>query len=131
MIKTVQAFFDTMSAKDVEGMRGIFAAQARFHVLSDRDGKPVATTFTGEDFLKNVAATQEALRERMWSPEVRIRGRLATVWTPYDFWRDGAFSHCGVDAFDLIKTDGAWKIAGGGYTVERKCDPSPLGPLKQ
>jgi hypothetical protein len=36
----------------------------------------------------------------------------------------------GVDAFDL-KTDEGWRIAGGAYTVESKCEPSPLGPLKQ
>jgi hypothetical protein len=131
VLKTVQGFFDGIASKDVEGIRRLFAPQARFHVLSERDGKPTATTFTGEEFLKNLAGTQEELLERMWTPEVKIRGALATVWTPYDFWRDGKFSHCGVDAFDLIKTDGAWKIAGGGYTVERKCDPSPLGPLKQ
>ena len=34
-------------------------------------------------------------------------------------------------AFDLIKTEEGWKIAGGTYTVESKCEPSPLGPLKQ
>jgi serine/threonine protein kinase len=48
----------------------------------------------------------------------------------YDFWRDGSYSHCGVDAFDLIKVDGQWRIAGGMYTVEAACEPSPLGPLK-
>ncbi len=131
VLKTVQSFFDGIAAKDVEAVRDIFAAQSRFHVLSDRDGKPTATTFTGEEFLKNLAGTQGALLERMWNPEVKIRGRLATVWTPYDFWRDGVFSHCGVDAFDLIKTGEGRKLAGGAYTVERQCDPSPLGPLKQ
>jgi hypothetical protein len=60
-----------------------------------------------------------------------MQGRIATVWAPYDFWIDGKFSHCGVDAFDLIKTDKGWRIAGGAYTVELKCEPSPLGPLKQ
>ena len=25
----------------------------------------------------------------------------------------------------------AYKVAGGVYTVESKCEPSPLGPLKQ
>ena len=72
-----------------------------------------------------------AVRERMWNPEVRIRGAIATIWTPYDFWTDGKFSHCGIDAFDLVKTDEGWKISGGGYTIEAQCDPSPLGPLKQ
>jgi hypothetical protein len=60
-----------------------------------------------------------------------MQGRIATVWAPYDFWIDGKFSHCGVDAFDLIKTDKGSRIAGGAYTVELKCEPSPLGPLKQ
>ena len=37
----------------------------------------------------------------------------------------------GINAFDLVKTAEGWKIAGGIYTVESKCEPSPLGPLKQ
>ena len=60
-----------------------------------------------------------------------VHGLIATVWAPYDFWIDGKLSHCGIDAFDLIKTEDGWKIAGGVYTVESNCAPSPLGPLKQ
>ena len=56
------------------------------------------------------------MRERIWNPEVRVNGLIATVWAPYDFWIDGKFSHCGVDQFDLIKTEEGWKIAGGVYT---------------
>jgi hypothetical protein len=67
----------------------------------------------------------------MWNPEVRVHGPIASVWTAYDFWVDGKFSHCGVDVFDLVKTAEGWKISGGAYTVERTgCAPSPLGPLK-
>jgi len=69
---------------------------------------------------------QATVRERMWNPEVRIRGFIASVWTPYDFWSDGKFSHCGVDAFNLIKTDEGWRIAGGTYTVERECEPESV-----
>ena len=50
---------------------------------------------------------------------------IATVWTPYDFWIDGKFSHCGIDAFDLVKTDEGWKIAGGSYTLEDKVRAEP------
>jgi len=53
------------------------------------------------------------------------------VWAPYDFWIDGKLSHCGTDAFDLIKTEDGWKIAGGVYTLESNCATSPLGPPKQ
>ena len=46
-------------------------------------------------------------------------------------WTGGTFSHCGVDAFDPIRTTEGWKIAGGALTIEAQCEPSPLGPLKQ
>jgi hypothetical protein len=129
-LKAVQAFFDTMAAKDVEGARRLLMPRGAFHAMRERDGKPVIRAFTTEEYLKDLAGMKPSVRERMWSPEVRIRGAIAAVWTPYDFWIDGKFSHCGIDAFDLIKTDEGWKLAGGAYTVEAKCDPSPLGPLK-
>ena len=50
---------------------------------------------------------------------------------PYDFWIDGKYSHCGIDAFDLVKTSEGWKISGGVFTTQATCAPSPLGPLKQ
>jgi len=46
---------------------------------------------------------------------------IAVVWTPYEFHVNGEFSHCGVDAFSLVRIDGQWKIAGIVYTVEREC----------
>ena len=131
VLKTVQAFFDTMAAKDVEGTRRMLMPRGAFHAMPEQDGKPVSRAFTTEEYLKDLAGMKPAVRERMWNPEVRIRGAIATVWTPYDFWVDGKFSHCGIDAFDLVKTDEGWKMAGGVYTKEAKCEPSPLGPLKQ
>jgi hypothetical protein len=41
---------------------------------------------------------------------------------------DGKFSHCGVDAITLVRTDAGWRIASFVYTVEETgCAPSPLG----
>jgi uncharacterized protein (TIGR02246 family) len=62
-------------------------------------------------------------RERYWDPVVHVRGRLAAVWTPYEFWVDGKTTHCGVDAFDLTKEGDRWRIAHVMYTVEPSaCD---------
>ena len=131
VLHVVQAFFDTMTAKDVNLAREILMPQGRFHAANLRgDGRP-DRSFAVEEYLADLQASKQAMRERIWNPEVRIQGRIATVWAPYDFWIDGKFSHCGVDAFDLIKTEKGWKIAGGAYTLEAKCEPSPLGPLKQ
>jgi hypothetical protein len=131
VLKTVQAFFDTMTAKDVDGARRILQPQGRFHAMRMRDGKPDVRAFANEEYFADLQASKQQMRERIWNPEVRVHGLIATVTAPYDFWIDGKFSHCGVDAFDLIKTEDGWKLAGGVYTVESKCEPSPLGPLKQ
>jgi hypothetical protein len=35
---------------------------------------------------------------------------MATAWTPYNFYFNGKFSHCGVNNFVLVKQDNGWKI---------------------
>ena len=56
------------------------------------------------------APAGDVWNERIWDPEVRIDGDVAQVWAYYTFHRNGAFSHCGVDAFMLLKVGGEWKI---------------------
>jgi hypothetical protein len=57
-------------------------------------------------------------RERYWSPTVLVRGGIAVVWAPYEFWIDGRTSHCGIDVFDFVKIDGAWRVSNAMWTVE-------------
>jgi len=127
VLKVVQAFFDTMTGRDIDGAREILVPQGRFHAMrTGAEPRPLSN----EEYLAQLQASKQTMRERIWNPDVRVHGSIATMWAPYDFWIDGKFSHCGVDAFDLIRTDKGWKIAGGVYTLESKCEPSPLGPLK-
>ena len=74
-------------------------------------------------------------RERYWDPVVHVRGSIAVVWTPYEFWRDGKSSHCGVDVFELAREDGRWRIGNMMWTVEpdacqamRPADQSRIRP---
>ena len=74
-------------------------------------------------------------KERYWDPVVHVRGSLAVVWTPYEFWRDGKTSHCGIDVFEMFKEQGTWRIGNMMWTVEpdacpalRPGDPSRLRP---
>jgi hypothetical protein len=133
VLAAVQKFFDTMAAGDVPAGRAGSIPEGRFFSL--RTGQPGAPptlrSFTNQESYDRMASDKRKLQERMWNPEVRIHGPIAVVWTAYDFWIDGKFSHCGVDAFNLVKTPDGWKLAGGLYTVEPNgCSPSPLGPLK-
>jgi hypothetical protein len=44
--------------------------------------------------------------------EIRMDGSLATVWAYYDFFAGDRFSHCGYDAFQLLKSQSEWKVVG-------------------
>jgi hypothetical protein len=131
VLKVVQIFFDTMTARDVEGARKVLVPQGRFHAMDMRQPKSDPQSFTNEEYFARLQQSKRTSRERIWNPDVRVHGLIATVWAPYDLWVDGKYSHCGVDVFDLIKTDEGWKIAGGAFTMEAKCEPSPLGSPKQ
>ena len=78
-----------------------------------------------------------AHRERYWSPTVLVRGGIAVVWAPYEFWLDGKTSHCGIDVFDFVKSNGEWRVANSMWTVEpgacselRPADASSIRPGK-
>jgi hypothetical protein len=51
-----------------------------------------------------------AADERISFETIRIDGPLAIVWTPYKFYFNGQFSHCGVNSFHLVRLNGSWKI---------------------
>ncbi len=129
VLAVVQRFFDADAAKDVEGARDVTFPEARFFSVRTEDGQKVVRNFTIKGYLEDLPAREETVRERMWEPTVLIHQEIAVVWTRYDFYRDGRFSNCGIDAWNLIKTPEGWKISGGSYTVERMdCPESPLGP---
>ena len=131
VLAAVQGFFDSMVTKDAGAAKKILIPEGRLFSVRVQDGKKIVRSSSNQDFIDGLAKSDAAWLERMWDPEVKIRGDIATVWTPYDFHINGKFSHCGIDAFDLVKKDGAWRISGGTYTVERTgCAKSPLGPPK-
>ena len=48
--------------------------------------------------------------EKIWSYDIRIDGLLATAWTDYTFYLGEKLLHCGVNAFQLFKSDEGWKV---------------------
>jgi uncharacterized lipoprotein YehR (DUF1307 family) len=63
--------------------------------------------------------------EKIISYNIQIDGNLASVWTPYEFYNKGKFSHCGVNSFQLFNNNGNWEII---YLVDTRskdgCKPS-------
>jgi len=68
--------------------------------------------------------------ERGFAPRAMVSGGVAMVWMPYDLYVNGAWSHCGVDVFTLVKTQGRWRIASLAWSAEQPpvCEKHPVGP---
>ena len=125
VVAVAQRLFDAMAAKDAAAARALALPDAR-HVALRANG--VVNISTHEQFVTRLAAGKGVWLERMWNPKVLIHGGLAVVWADYDFHRDGKFSHCGVDSFNMVKTADGWKLAEISYTTETSgCPESPLG----
>ena len=110
VLQVIQGTFDAMRARDTAALRAHFHPDARIVTTGMRAGQPVSRTVSIDQFVASVGGAREELNERFWSPEVRIDDNLATVWTSYDFHVGGRFSHCGVDAFQLVRTTAGWRI---------------------
>lgn len=112
IMKVIKQLFDGMRTSDTTLMRQTFHADATMkRILIDKTGKSVLVPSTVQQMLNNVATPHlVAYDERILSSEVRIDANLATVWAEYEFWNGTKFSHCGFNAFQLIKTEKGWKI---------------------
>jgi len=123
----VQKTFDAMAAHDAAAIEGCFLKDARVTAIRET-GESSSIGLT--TFSTRIASSKAKILERMWNPEVRVEGRIASLWAPYDFHRDGMRTHCGIDQVDLVKTAEGWRIANIIYTVVTTgCPVSPLGPI--
>lgn len=105
----VKRLFDGMRTRDTTMMKSVFHADAKMYGLG-RDGtiQPMAPS----QFVQVIAGAPPnlVLDEVLHEVEVRIDGALATVWAYYDFFAGERFSHCGYDAFQMLKAGGEWKV---------------------
>jgi hypothetical protein len=122
ILAVIQELFDAMATGDAERAAAVLLPEGQWvSVRPGDDGAGVVAVMPHRTFLARLGEAGQAGErwiERMWDPEVMIHGPIAVVWTPYDFARDDVFSHCGVDAFTLVRTADGWRIAGATYTVE-------------
>jgi len=131
VIATIESFFDAMTTRDVERMRTLMTPDGIIYgYLENEEGLQVIRP-THADYLENLASGEARLVERFRDPRVMVYGRLATIWTPYELYADGEFSHCGVNNFSMLKMDNGWVITGVVFSIEGQCDPSPLDPLSE
>lgn len=126
VMKTILRLFDGMRAGDSSMVRAAFDSNPRLVTTMVRNGVPVLTTGSVDDFVKAVGTPHsEVWDERISGEIIHIDGPLATVWMRYSFYAGSRFSHCGVNAFELFRRPDGWRITSIADTRRRdRCDES-------
>jgi hypothetical protein len=109
----IDTFFEGFHKGDTIIMRSVLAHVVGMQsVHSNKDGKHFVRDSNMDRFIVAIAnrPASEKWDERLLGYTVQIDGNLAHVWTPYEFWVNGIFSHCGANAFTLARMDDGWKI---------------------
>ncbi|NOX70368.1 MAG: hypothetical protein GXP15_14355 [Gammaproteobacteria bacterium] len=128
MLAVADEALERITAEDSAGLTDLMIEDAMIYVGGMHEGKYYVQTQTYADARDR--AIEVDLVERGWDPTVLVSGTIGIVWYPYDIYVDGAWSHCGVDMFNMIRTDEGWRITVLQYNLLQPpaCEPHPDGP---
>jgi hypothetical protein len=119
VLEALDRYMTAISEKDYEAQAAMQTPDGMtYQWRPTQDGDMHITTHPNAYWSDPSQDDGRVLRERYWSPSVMIRGGIAVVWAPYEFWIDGKTSHCGIDVVDFVKVDGRWIVSNAMWTVE-------------
>lgn len=113
ILKPINTLFIGMNKGDSAQVHSAFTREVSMATIyKDKSGN---TVLRREDslvgFLNAVGSPHaEVWSEPIWNVHIEVDGDFAQVWASYAFYLSKTFSHCGVDAFQLIKEEDGWKI---------------------
>lgn len=105
---SINDLFDGMKTSDSSKVSKAFSKNAVLQTIA-KNGEVKSENI--KDFASSIyKAEKGSLEEKITFSNILIDGNLASVWTPYEFYYKGQFSHCGVNSFQLVKSNNEWKI---------------------
>ena len=117
-LAVVNKLFDEMAAANAPGIIATGTPENQLVAIRKlRDGKTRIEVIGGEAFSK-FFTKPGAIKEVMYEPKIDVDGDWAMVWGRYVFFAEGKVSHCGINQFNLVRTEAGWKIANGASTID-------------
>ena len=110
---TIDTFFEALHKGDSTLMKTTLHKKIKIQTTRDsKEGKNILLTESRTKLLTNIANKnpKDTYFEKLLSYDIKVDGNLASVWTPYEFYYNGNFSHCGANSFQLYDDNGTWKI---------------------
>lgn len=127
VLAVIEQVFDGMRTANPDMVRSVFAAEARFAVLDQRDGPATIRSQTVDGWINAIASSEGKWDEQIYDVEIQVDGAMASAWTPYTFYLDGAISHCGINSIELLHDADGWKVTQLSDTRRREGCPDPHG----
>jgi hypothetical protein len=121
VLAVVNKLFDEMAAANPQGIIDLHTGPESqlAGVRRLKDGKTRLDMIGRDAFSKFFTDKSAVIKETMYAPKVEVDGDWAMVWGRYVFWVGGKVSHCGIDQFNLVRTESGWKIANGASTIDQ------------
>lgn len=111
VLAPINGIFAAIAARDGQAVLPFVRAEGRATAAGNKsDGAPVVNSRSWADFAAGLKPGSEKFEERMPSPAIEVDGDIAMAWGDYVFLVDGKVVHCGVNHFDLVRENGAWKV---------------------
>jgi hypothetical protein len=124
VIDVVQRLFDAMRAGDSAAARALFEPGTRLRSVANNQGVPTVSEDSLGMFLRAIGTPHpQVYDERIANERVLIDGPYAVAWVDYTFYRGDQKSHCGVDAFQMVRRPAGWRIFGLTDTRRRENCP--------
>ena len=110
--QVIASMFAGMKSKNTDLIKAAFHPDATMQTVKSGETGSELGSNSVEDFLNRIASTPATttLDERILDYQIKVDGDMAAAWTPYEFYVNENFSHCGVNSFQLIRTLDGWKI---------------------
>ena len=119
VVAVVNKMFAEMANHNPAAIAELFTKDSNLTaIIKRKDGKTAVMASSGEAFSKNFAEKRGEIKEEMYEQKTLVDGDLAMVWGRYVFFVDGKISHCGLNSFDLVRTETGWKIANASSTID-------------
>ena len=122
--EVIETFFESFHQKDTSSLKGFFTIDARLaSVQNSLDGVRTKEESV-EEFIKAIGSIPDDLsfEERLLGFKVVDASGMTLVLTPYEFYVNGRFSHCGTNVFTLVKKESKWKILALYDTRNKSCE---------
>ncbi len=137
VVDAVATMLRALYQKDSLTLQATMDSSARMSLLRPGpNGEVRVVVMSGAQFIRATTAPNgQPLDEPLRNLRVQIHQDLATVWAEYQVRSGGQVTHCGFDAFQLVRRGGRWRILNVSDTFQQQgCGPvwpdAPIFPSR-